>query len=94
MMASGPTLEKQIQDLLKQHKYTAAIRKLQQSLKREPNQTLTTTEADIRLLQGKHEFKQGQYAQAEATFQQVLEFGSPMKPTIGWLSAFWLKTKR
>jgi len=75
MMASGPTLEKQIQDLLKQHKYTAAIRKLQQSLKREPNQTLTTTEADIRLLQGKHEFKQGQYAQAEATFQQVLELG-------------------
>ena len=52
MTASGETLEKQIQSLIKQKKYTAAIRKLQQGLKRDPNQPLTVGEADIWLLTG------------------------------------------
>ena len=75
MAASGQTLEKQLQALIKQNKYEAATRKLQQSLKRDPTQTLTTTVADIYLLQGQHEYRQGQYAQAEATVQQALELG-------------------
>ena len=75
MAASGQTLEKQLQALIKQDKYKAAVRKLQQSLKRDSDQALTTTEADIYLLQGQHEFGLGQYAQAEATVRQALELG-------------------
>ncbi|MGC1310500.1 MAG: tetratricopeptide repeat protein [Phormidesmis sp.] len=75
MAASGQALEQQIQDLIDQDKYATAIRKLQQGLKRDPDQTLKTNEADIWLLRGKHEFEQARYTQAINALQQALDLG-------------------
>ena len=75
MTASGQTLEKQIQSLIEQKKYAAAIRKLQQGLKRDPQQSLTVSEADIWLLQGKYEFEQVHYPQAKSALHKALELG-------------------
>lgn len=75
MAASEKTLEKQVKSLIGQNKYAAAIRKLQQGLKRNPDQTVSVSEADIRLLQGKYEFEQSQYAQAQTSLQQALDLG-------------------
>ena len=49
---SGQTLERQLNNLLQKKQYSKAIRKLQQSLKRDPAQRLSITEADIWLKQG------------------------------------------
>ncbi len=75
LTSPGPTLEEQVQDLVTQAKYSTAIRKLQQGLKRDPDQQLTITEADIWLLQGKQEFEQAKYAQAETSLQKALSLG-------------------
>ena len=75
MTAAGDTLEKQIKSLIRQNKYAAAVRKLQQGLKRNPAQTVAVSEADIRLLQGKYEFERSQYTQAQKSLQQALELG-------------------
>ena len=70
---SGQSLEAQIQRLITQKKYSTAIRKLQQGLKREPGQVLTVSESDIWLLQGQDEIEQSRYSQAEKAFRKVLE---------------------
>ncbi|MEO0458265.1 MAG: tetratricopeptide repeat protein [Cyanobacteria bacterium P01_A01_bin.114] len=72
---SGKSLEEQIQALIEQQKYSKALRTLQQSLKRDPDQNLTVTEADIWLLQGKYEFEQARYPQAERSLQKALALG-------------------
>ncbi len=74
MTASGQALEQQVQALIEQKKYTTALRKLQQGLKRNPDQSTTVTEADIWLLQGKYEFERAQYPQAEKALRQALSF--------------------
>lgn len=75
LISPGQTLEEQVQDLVTRAKYSTAIRKLQQGLKRDPAQQLTITEADIWLLQGKQEFEQARHAQSEASLQKALSLG-------------------
>jgi len=69
--ASGRALEQQLESLMEQGRYTQAIRKLQQALKRNPNQSLSISEVDIRLQQGQDELQQGRYTQAENTLSQA-----------------------
>lgn len=75
LAASGQTLEEQVQQSIAQKKYAQAIRKLQQGLKRNPDQQLTVSEADIWLQQGHYEFERANYLQAEASFQKALDLG-------------------
>lgn len=75
LAATGNALEKQVQSLIKQSKHQMAIRKLQQGLKRDPDQVLTVTEADIWLSLGQYEFESGRYAQAETALRTALEMG-------------------
>ena len=75
LTSSGQALEKQLQSLIAEKKYSQAIRKLQQALKRDPNQVLKITEADIWLQQGKHKFEQAQYSQAETALSKAISLG-------------------
>ncbi|MGB3291919.1 MAG: tetratricopeptide repeat protein [Phormidesmis sp.] len=72
LRASGEALDKQIQDLIEQKKYSTAIRKLQLGLKRDPDQKITVTEADLWVLQGQHDLAQSRYSQAATAFQSAL----------------------
>ena len=69
--ASGRALEQKLESLMEQRKYPQAIRKLQQALKRDPNQNLRISEADIYLRQGQDELQEGHCAQAENAFSQA-----------------------
>ena len=69
--ASGQALEQKVESLLEQRKYTQAIRKLQQALKRNPNQNLRISEADIYLQQGQDELQEGHYAKAESALSEA-----------------------
>ncbi len=86
---SGKILEKQIENLIAQKKYAKAIQKLQQSLKREPNQTLDITEAEIWFKQGQYELEQSRYLQAEFSFQNAIALGST-KNAYYWLAKCFL----
>lgn len=70
--ASGDALENQIQSLIEQEKYSTAIRKLQLGLKRDPDQKLTVTEADLWALQGQHDLARKRYSQAATAFRSAL----------------------
>lgn len=83
--ASGQALEKQVQGLLKQNKHQMALRKLQQGLKRNPEQAIAVTEADIWLSQGKYEFERSRYSQAETALCQALNL-EPTDDTYYWLA--------
>ena len=69
--ASGRDLEQQLENLMEQRKYPQAIRKLQQSLKRDPRQKLGISEVDIYLRQGQEELEEGRYVQAETALAQA-----------------------
>ncbi len=75
LSASDQALDKQIKSLIASKKYSTAIRKLQQGLKRNPEQKLSISEADILLLQGKQDFERQQYKSAETALRKALELG-------------------
>ncbi|MCM1984018.1 tetratricopeptide repeat protein [Lyngbya confervoides] len=85
ILPSSQTLEQQLNELLKKKQYSKAIRRLQQSLKRDPEQKLSMTEADIWLQQGKDEFEQSRYSQAEESFRQAMTLG-PADQSHYWLA--------
>ncbi|NCJ08464.1 tetratricopeptide repeat protein [Synechococcales cyanobacterium C] len=78
---------------MRQGKYSLAMRKLQQALKRDPNQKLHITEADIWLQQGKSEFNKGQYGAAETSLNQALTLGR-YDDTYYWLAKCLLAQDR
>ncbi|NEP17688.1 MAG: tetratricopeptide repeat protein [Leptolyngbya sp. SIO4C1] len=78
---------------MQQKKYSQAIRKLQQGLKRDPDQTLTVSEAEIWRLQGQDEFDQGRYAQAEKSFNRAAELGL-QEDIYYWLAKSLLKQQK
>lgn len=84
LSASDQALDKQIKSLIASKKYSTAIRKLQQGLKRNPDQKLSVNEADILLLQGKQDFKRQQYKSAETALRRALELGL-YEDTYYWL---------
>lgn len=85
MTASGRALDKQINSLVAQGKYSQAIRKLQQGLKRDPDQTLSIAEWEIRLAQGQDEFNSGRYRQAETSLSSAVAL-EPNASTYYWLA--------
>jgi hypothetical protein len=89
MTASGQALEKQINSLLSQGKYSQAIRKLQQGLKRNPDQTLSISEWEIWLAQGRDEFNSGRYPQAETALSKAVAL-EPNVDTYYWLAKCFL----
>ena len=82
---SGPVLEQQLQSLMAQKKYPQAIRKLQQSLKRDPDQTLKITEADIWLQQGQDALERQRYKQAEISLKKAFDL-QQNNDTYYWLA--------
>jgi tetratricopeptide (TPR) repeat protein len=94
MAATGQALEKQVQGLLKQNKHEAALRKLQQGLKRDPEQAIAITEADIWRSQGKHEYEQAHYAKAETALGKVLELSPSDEDAYYWLAKCLLAQER
>ena len=89
MTASGRALDKQINSLVAQGKYSQAIRKLQQGLKRDPDQTLSITEWEIWLAQGQDEFNSGRYRQAETSLVNAIAL-EPNVDTYYWLAKCFL----
>ncbi|WP_228021458.1 hypothetical protein [Vasconcelosia minhoensis] len=75
LSATGQTLEKQVNSLIEQKKFSQAIRKLQQGLKRDPNQQLAVSEANIWQQQGEYELEQTRYPQAESSFRRAIGLG-------------------
>ncbi len=75
LSAPDQALDKQLKSLIASKKYSTAIRKLQQGLKRNPDQKLSVNEADILLLQGKQDFERQQYKLAETALRRALELG-------------------
>ncbi|MGB7249206.1 MAG: hypothetical protein WBC73_09725 [Phormidesmis sp.] len=93
MRKSGQALENQIQNLIKQKKYTTAIRKLQQGLKRNPDEAVTVSEADLWLLEGRYEFERAQYPQAEKALRQALSL-ELYNDTYYWLAKCFLAQQK
>jgi hypothetical protein len=89
MTASGRALDKQINSLVAQGKYSQAIRKLQQGLKRDPDQSLSITEWEIWLAQGQDEFNSGRYRQAETSLSSAVALESNVE-TYYWLAKCFL----
>ncbi|TVQ05803.1 MAG: hypothetical protein EA368_18575 [Leptolyngbya sp. DLM2.Bin27] len=69
--------------------YPQALRKLQQAQKRNPDQVVSLTEAEIWLQQGQHEYERGQYAKAEVSFGQLLAL-EPGEDAYYWLAKSYL----
>ena len=65
-------LDQQLQTLLTQHRYSQALRRLQQAQKRDPDLSCAITEASILRQQGRYEYDRGQYAKAEDALGQAL----------------------
>jgi tetratricopeptide (TPR) repeat protein len=93
MTASGRALDKQINSLVAQGKYSQAIRKLQQGLKRDPDQTLSIAEWEIWLAQGQDEFNSGRYRQAETSLSSAVAL-EPNVDTYYWLAKCFLAQKK
>lgn len=72
LSSSDQKLEKQLQNLVEQKQYPQALRKLQQSLKRNPDLNIDVREADIWLAQGKDEFEKGKYDNAEKSLHEAI----------------------
>lgn len=89
MTASGRALDKQINSLVAQGKYSQAIRKLQQGLKRDPDQTLSIAEWEIWLAQGQDEFNSDRYRQAETSLSSAVAL-KPNVDTYYWLAKCFL----
>lgn len=83
--APSQSLEQQIQGLITQKKYVAALQTLQQGLAQNPDQTLTVSEADILLLQGKDDVIKFKHSQAQKALSKALELGL-YKDTYYWLA--------
>lgn len=91
--SSGQSLNSQIQALINRQRYTQAIRTLQQGLKRDPEQQVSLTEADILMLKGKDEFELKHYKQASHSFEQALVLGLK-GDTHYWLAKCWLEQQQ
>lgn len=65
-------LEQQLQTFLRRHRYSQAVRRLQQARKRDPDLSCAITEASILRQQGRYEYDRGQYAKAEDALGQAL----------------------
>ncbi|MEB3213620.1 MAG: tetratricopeptide repeat protein [Leptolyngbyaceae bacterium] len=72
LSTSDQKLETQLENLIEQKKYTQAIRKLQQTLKRKPDVDIKIREADIWLAQGKDEFERAKYDSAEKSLREAI----------------------
>lgn len=75
LSSSDEKLEKQLKSLIQQKKYSQALRKLQQSLKRKPDLDIDVCEADIWFAQGKDEFEKGKYDDAESSLREAIAQG-------------------
>lgn len=89
MTASGQALDRQVNHLVAQGKYAQAIRKLQQGLKRDPDQTLSISEWEIWLAQGQDEFNHGRYRQAETSLSNAIALENNAD-TYYWLAKCFL----
>ncbi|MGB3309731.1 MAG: tetratricopeptide repeat protein [Nodosilinea sp.] len=87
--AASPALEKQLQGLIAQNRYSQALRKLQQAQKRDPDQVVSITEADIWLQQGQYEYERARYTKAENSFGQALAL-DPQEDAYYWLAKCYL----
>ena len=93
MSASSRALDKQINSLVAQGRYSQAIRKLQQGLKRDPDQTLSIAEWEIWLAQGQDEFNSGRYRQAETSLANAIAL-EPNFATYYWLAKCFLAQQK